>query len=86
MDQRLLLYLWDYVPVVRLDMNVHPRYEGMDLDRSRFSRRYRGLLRSMRFENAVEERRNSSIRVIGRLSEAENVAERVPVLVKHELR
>lgn len=86
MDQRLLPYLWGYVPIVTLDINVHPRYEGMDLNRSRFSRRYRELLRSMRFENAVEERMNSSIRVIERLSEAENVAERVLTLVEHELR
>ena len=38
----------------------------------------------MRFENAVEERMNSSIRVIERLSVAENVAERVLALVESE--
>ena len=86
MDQRLLPYLWDYVPVVSLDVNVHPRYEGVDLSQSRFSRRYRDLLRSMRFENAVEERMNSSIRVIERLTEAERAAERVLNLVESELR
>ncbi len=85
MDQRLLPYLWNYVPVVTLDVNVHPRYEGVDLNRSRFSRRYRELLRSMLFENAVEERMNSSIRVIERLSVAGNVAERVLALVESEL-
>ena len=84
MDERLLPYLWNYVPVVTLDVNVHPKYEGVDLNRSRFSRRYRELLRSMLFENAVEERMNSSIRVIERLSVAENVAERVLALVESE--
>ena len=82
MDERLLPYLWDYVPVVTLDVSVHPRYEGLDLNRSRFSRRYLALMRSMRFENAVEERMNSTIRVIERLKEAEEVAERVLALVE----
>ncbi len=82
MDERLLPFLWDYVPVVTLDVNVHPRYEGVDLSPSRFSRRYRELLRSMYFENAVEERMNSSIRIIERLSVAENIAERVLTLVE----
>jgi hypothetical protein len=82
MDERLLPYLWDYVPIVTLDVSVHPRYEGLDLNRSRFSRRYRELLRSMRFENSVEERMNSSIRVIDRLNDAEDVAVRVLALVE----
>lgn len=82
MDERLLPYLWDHVPVVTLDVNVHPRYEDLDLNRSRFSRRYRELLRSMRFENAVEERMNSSIRVIDCLNDAEDVAVRVLALVE----
>jgi hypothetical protein len=83
MDERLLPYLWDYVPVVTLDVDIPPKgYEGLDFNRSRFSRRYRELLRSMRFENAVEERMNSSIRVIERLNEAEDVAERVLALVE----
>ncbi len=82
MDERLLPFLWDYVPVVTLVVNVVPWYEGADLSRSRFSRRYRELLRSMYFENAVEERMNSSIRVIERLSMAENIAERVLTLVE----
>jgi hypothetical protein len=86
MDQRLLPYLWDYVPIVTLDVNVLPRYEGVEIGRSRFSRRYQELLRSMRFENAVEERMNSSIRVIERLTEAENAAERILTLVESELR
>jgi hypothetical protein len=86
MDQRLLPFLWDYVPIVTLDLNVHPRYEGADLNQSRFPRRYRELLRLIRFENAVEERMNSSIRAIERATEAENVAERVLSLVESELR
>ena len=86
MDQRLLPFLWDYVPVVTLDVNVHPRYEGVDLSESRFARRYPQLLRSMRFENAVEERMNSSIRAIERVTEAEDAAQRVLSLVESELR
>ena len=86
MDKRLLPYLWDYVPIVTLDVNVHPRFDGMELNRSRFSRRYGELLRSRRFENAVEERMNSSIRAIERLAEAEEVAKRVLTLVEGELR
>jgi len=78
MDERLLPFLWDYVPIVTLDVDIPPAgYEGLDLNRSRFSRRYLELLRSMRFENALEERMNSSIRVMLRLKEARNVAERV---------
>ncbi len=86
MDQRLLPFLWDYVPIVTLDLNVHPRYEGVDLNQSRFPRRYRELLRLIRFENAVEERMNSSIRAIERSTEAENAAERVLTLVESEVR
>lgn len=82
MDERLLPYLWDYVPIVTLDVNIHPRYHGVELNRSRFSRRYRELLRSRRFENAIEERMNSSIRAIERLTEAEDAAERVLTLVE----
>ena len=86
MDQRLLPFLWDYVPVVTLDVNVHPRYEGVDLSESRFARRYPQLLRSMRFENAVEERMNSSIRAIERVTAAQDAARRVLNLVESELR
>ena len=86
MDQRLLPFLWDYIPVVTLDVNVHPRYEGVDLSESRFARRYPQLLRSMRFENAVEERMNSSIRAIERVTAAEDAARRVLNLVESELR
>ncbi len=86
MDQRLLPFLWDYIPVVTLDVNVHPRYEGVELSESRFARRYPQLLRSMRFENAVEERMNSSIRAIERVTAAEDAARRVLSLVESELR
>jgi hypothetical protein len=86
MDQRLLPFLWDFVPVVTLDVNVHPRYEGVDLSESRFARRYPELLRSMRFENAVEERMNSSIRAIERVTGAEDIARRVLGLVESKLR
>ena len=86
MDQRLLPFLWNFVPIVTLDVNVHPRYEGVDLSESRFARRYPELLRSMRFENAVEERMNSSIRAIERVTGAEDIARRVLGLVESELR
>ncbi len=85
MDERLLPFLWDYVPIVTLDVNVHPRYEGVELTASRFVRRYQALLRSLRFENAVEERMNSSIRAIERATEAEDVAARVLTLVESEI-
>lgn len=77
MDQRLLPFLWDYVPIVTLDLNVLPRYEGVSLAPSRFTRRYGELLRSRRFENAVEERMNSSINTLERFDEAEASASRV---------
>ena len=77
MDQRLLPFLWDYVPISTLDVNVLPRYEDVPLERSRFTRRYSELLRSRRFENAVEERMNSSINTLERFDEAEASASRV---------
>ncbi len=85
MDERLLPYLWDYVPIVTLDVNVHPRYEGIELSHSRFSRRYPELVRSLVFENAAEERMNSSIRALERLTVAEQVADRVLNLVERKL-
>lgn len=86
MDQRLLPFLWDYVPVVTLDLNVLSEYEGWDLEPSRFPSRYRELLRSIRFENAVEERMNSSRHAIDRVTAAEDVAQSVLALVESELR
>jgi hypothetical protein len=86
MDQRLLPFLWDYVPVVTLDLNVLSEYEEWDLEPSRFPSRYRELLRSIRFENAVEERMNSSRHAIDRVTAAEDVAQSVLSLVEGELR
>jgi len=86
MDQRLLPFLWDYVPVVTLDLNVLSEYEGWDLEPSRFPSRYRELLRSIRFENAVEERMNSSRHAIDGVTAAEDVAQSVLALVESELR
>jgi hypothetical protein len=85
MDQRLLPFLWDFVPIVTLDVNVLPRYQGSDLNESAFSPRYQDLLRSLRFENAVEERMNSSLRTLDRVTEAERTVERVLALVESEL-
>ena len=85
MDQRLLPFLWDFVPIVTLDLNVLPTYQGSDLNQSAFPRRYQALLRSLRFENAVEERMNSSLRTLRRVTEAESTAERVLALVESEL-
>lgn len=84
MDQRLLPFLWDYVPIVTLDLNVLPRYEGVPVERSRFTRRYVELLRSRRFENAVEERMNSSINTLERFDEAQASAFRVMELLGPE--
>ncbi|HSM29853.1 MAG TPA: hypothetical protein VK854_04065 [Woeseiaceae bacterium] len=84
MDQRLLPFLWDYVPVVTLDLNVLPRYKDVPIARSRFTRRYSDLLRSRRFENAVEERMNSSINTLERFDEAEASAFRVLELLDLE--
>jgi len=86
MDQRLLPFLWDYVPVVTLDLNVLSEYEGWDLEPSRFPSRYGELLRSIRFENAVEERMNSSRHAIDGVTAAEDVAQSVLALVESELR
>lgn len=85
MDERLLPFLWNFVPILTLDVNIHPRYEGIELNRSRFEPRYPELVRSMVFENAAEEGMNSSIRALERLTIAEEVAGRVLDLVDREL-
>ena len=85
MDQRLLPFLWDFVPIVTLDVNVLQTYQGSDLNQSAFPRRCQDLLRSLRFENAVEERMNSSIRTLDRVTEAVGTAARVLALVESEL-
>jgi len=86
MDQRLLPFLWDYVPIVTLDINVLPNYAGVDIRPSRFTRRYRELLQSRRFENHVEERMNSSRRSITRIAEVQEITQAVLDLVEDELR
>ena len=86
MDQRLLPFLWDYVPIVTLDINVLEDYADVDVRPSRFSRRYDELLQSRRFENHVEERMNSSIRSIARLTAVQNITQTVLDLVEEELR
>jgi len=86
MDQRLLPFLWDYVPIVTLDINTLEDYADVDVQPSRFSRRYRDLLRSRRFENHVEERMNSSRRSIARLAEVEANTKTVLAVVEGELR
>ena len=86
MDQRLLPFVWDYVPIVTLDLNVLPSYEDSELQVSRFPRRYGELLRSLRFENAVEERMNSSRNAIDGIAEAEEAAQRVLSLVQEAMR
>ncbi len=86
MDQRLLPFLWDYIPIVTLDLNTLPEYEEYTLERSRFPSRYRELLRSLRFENAVEERMNSSRLAIERVNDTTEAAERIVLLLETELR
>jgi hypothetical protein len=86
MDQRLLPFLWDYVPIVSLDINVLPDYADVDVQPSRFSRRYRELLQSRRFENHVEERMNSSRRSISRIEDVVAKTRTVLGLVEQELR
>lgn len=86
MDQRLLPFLWDYVPIVTLDLNTLPAYEGSSLERSRFPSRYQELLRSLRFENAVEERMNSSRRAIEKVDDITEAVEKIVILLEADLR
>jgi hypothetical protein len=86
MDQRLLPFLWDYIPIVTLDLNVLPEYAESTLERSRFPSRYRDLLRSLRFENAVEERMNSSRLAIERVAIITEASEGIVSLLEAELR
>ena len=86
MDQRLLPFLWDYIPIVTLDLNTLPEYEEYTLERSRFPSRYRELLRSLRFENAVEERMNSSRNAIESVTDITDAAESIVLLLETELR
>ena len=86
MDQRLLPFLWDYVPIVTLDINVLAEYSDVDIGPSRFPSRYPELLRSRRFENHVEERMNSSIKSISSIAEVEASTRRVLQLVDEQIR
>ncbi len=86
MDQRFLPFLWDYIPIVTLDLNTLPAYEEYTLERSRFPSRYRELLRSLRFENAVEERMNSSRNAIESVTDITDAAESIVLLLETELR
>lgn len=82
MDQRFLPFIWDYVPITTLDLNVLPWYQGAEFQPSRFPRRYRELLRSRRFENAVEERMNSSVNALDGLQDAHAIAQRILALAQ----
>ncbi len=85
MDQRFLPMIWDYVPVVTLDFNVLSTYRESGLEPSRFTRRYSEMLTSRRFENAVEERMNSSRVASRELLRAERLVGRILELVDSEL-
>lgn len=86
MDQRFLPFLWDYIPIITLDLNTLSEYEESTLERSRFPSRYRELLRSLRFENGVEERMNSSRNAFNGVADITEAAERIVVLLEAELR
>ena len=86
MDQRFLPLIWDYVPVVTLDITALPEeYGDVDLTPSRFSRRYDALFAERRFENAVEERMNTSREAVGRLGVAKEMVAKILSLLDSEL-
>lgn len=86
MDQRFLPLIWDYVPVVTLDLVAIPEaYSDVDLTPSRFSRRYDELFAERRFENAVEERMNSSRRAVERMGVAQEKVAKILALLDREL-
>ena len=86
MDQRFLPFIWDYVPVVTLDLTAFSEeYGDAGLTPSRFSRRYDALFAERRFENAVEERMNSSRIALERLSVAQEIVAKILSLVEREL-
>ena len=87
MDQRFLPFLWDYVPVVTLDLTAFSHeYGDVGLTPSRFNRRYEALFAERRFENSVEERMNSSRRSLERLEVAQAIVARIVALIEQELR
>ncbi len=86
MDQRFLPLIWDYVPVVTLDLTaLTETYGDVGLTPSRFSRRYDALFTERRFENSVEERMNSSRNALERLSVTQGMVAKILSLVDREL-
>ncbi len=85
MDQRFLPLIWDHVPVVTLGVTALADEYGDDIEPSRFPRRYGELFRERRFENAVEERMNSSRRSLRDLRRVEGIVQRILQLVDREL-
>ncbi|MFQ5891145.1 MAG: hypothetical protein ACE5JR_14060 [Gemmatimonadota bacterium] len=84
MDQRFLPLIWDHVPVVTLDVTALADEYG-DIEPSRFPRRYRELFQERRFENAIEERMNSSRRSLRDLRRVEGIVQRIVQLTDREL-
>lgn len=85
MDQRFLPLIWDYVPVVTLDLVALPDIYSDVVTPSRFSRRYDELFAERRFENAVEERMNSSRRAAERMGVAQEKVAKILALLDREL-
>ena len=86
MDQRFLPLIWDHVPVVTLDVTVLTEaYGEVGLTPSRFSRRYDALFAERKFENALEERMNTSRVALRRLGMAQEMAAKILSLLDREL-
>ena len=85
MDQRFLPLIWDHVPVVTLDLVAFPEIYSDVVTPSRFSRRYDELFAERRFENAVEERMNSSRRAAERMGVAQEKVAKILALLDREL-
>ncbi len=85
MDQRFLPLIWDYVPVVTIGVTALAGGYGGDVEPSRFPRRYGELFQERRFENAVEERMNSSRRSLRDLRRVEGIVQRILQLIDREL-
>ena len=84
MDQRFLPLIWDHVPVVTLGVTALADEYGHN-EPSRFPRRYAELFQERRFENAVEERMNSSRRSVRDLRRVEGIVQRIVQLIDREL-
>ena len=86
MVERFLPLIWDFVPVVSLDLTTLSEiYGDTGLTPSRFSRRYEAMLTDRRFENAVEARMDASVVSLNRLTRAEEIVGRILKLVDDEL-